>query len=360
MNGGGRLQSFGRESHIAGRRLIVTSMRNEAPFILEWVAYHRLIGFTDFLVFSNDCTDGTDAILDRLDEMGLITHLDNPREGKKTVQWQALSRAWQLPIVQEAEWIFVTDVDEFLVIRPGEGRLEDLFAARPDALGFVLSWRMFGNAGRDSYSPGMVMRQFVRAAPEALIWPWRAVQFKTLFRNGPWIKKLGVHIPRTDLEVLRKWVDDNGHPLHRMGGTLSVVTHPRYGLAQINHYALSSIENFLVKSDRGKPNHSGDSTGLDYWMDRNFNQVENTAILRHADAVEGEIANLQSDPVLARLIDDGITWRRQRISELMLESDAFYLYSRARQAPETHVLPMEQQVDMLRKLMRMRSNQSKK
>ena len=28
--------------------LCITVMRNEAPFILEWLAYHKTIGVTDF------------------------------------------------------------------------------------------------------------------------------------------------------------------------------------------------------------------------------------------------------------------------------------------------------------------------
>ncbi len=75
------------------RILCTTVMRNEAPFILEWLAYHRLIGVSDFLIYSNDCDDGTDVMLDHLQSMGLVTHLNNPRSGKKTVQWKALSRA---------------------------------------------------------------------------------------------------------------------------------------------------------------------------------------------------------------------------------------------------------------------------
>ena len=43
-------------------RLIVTAMKNEGPFILEWAAYHLSIGFDRFLVYTNDCDDGTDAI----------------------------------------------------------------------------------------------------------------------------------------------------------------------------------------------------------------------------------------------------------------------------------------------------------
>ncbi|HRK43782.1 MAG TPA: glycosyltransferase family 2 protein, partial [Gemmobacter sp.] len=27
---------------------VFTCMRNEGPFLLEWLAYHRLIGVTDF------------------------------------------------------------------------------------------------------------------------------------------------------------------------------------------------------------------------------------------------------------------------------------------------------------------------
>lgn len=44
-------------------RLMITSMRDEAPFIPEWIAYHRLIGFTDFLIYSNDCADGTLSLI---------------------------------------------------------------------------------------------------------------------------------------------------------------------------------------------------------------------------------------------------------------------------------------------------------
>ncbi len=57
-------------------------MRNEGSFLLDWLAHHRACGFGDFLVFSNDCTDGTDAMLDRLAAMGWLTHVrnDGPHE----------------------------------------------------------------------------------------------------------------------------------------------------------------------------------------------------------------------------------------------------------------------------------------
>ena len=47
----------------SGRTVIVTCMKNEGPFILEWIAYHRMIGVDDFLVYTNDCDDGTDSLV---------------------------------------------------------------------------------------------------------------------------------------------------------------------------------------------------------------------------------------------------------------------------------------------------------
>ena len=44
------------------RYLAITTLRNECAFLLEWLAHHRAVGFTDFLVFSNDWQDGTDAM----------------------------------------------------------------------------------------------------------------------------------------------------------------------------------------------------------------------------------------------------------------------------------------------------------
>ena len=74
------------------RFLAITTVKNEAAFVLEWLAHHRAVGFTDFLVFSNDCTDGTDALLDRLAELGHLTHVRNPGPWPEGPQWASSTR----------------------------------------------------------------------------------------------------------------------------------------------------------------------------------------------------------------------------------------------------------------------------
>ena len=55
---------------------LVSCMRNEGIFLLEWVAYHQGLGFDAIIVVTNDCTDGSDALAETLADDGQIIHID--------------------------------------------------------------------------------------------------------------------------------------------------------------------------------------------------------------------------------------------------------------------------------------------
>ncbi len=341
------------------RVLVITTMRNEAPFILEWIAYHQHIGVTDFLIYTNDCEDGTDLLLDRLQDLGVVTHERNHSRGKKAVQWRALSKAQRHPLRKKADWVYVTDVDEFLCIHKGNGKISDLIEAMPDADGFAIPWRMFGNAGVVDFQDSLITQTFTRAAPDRLLWPWRAVQFKSLYKNTPEFEKLGIHRPKTSKGDLHgHWVDGNGGPLPARFGTTLPTLEPRYGLAQINHYALGAMESFLVKVARGRPNHTTDPIDLAYWTDRNFNTIEDTSMLLHADAIRLGIDALKADVDVVRLHDAGVAWRAQKVQELLTDSSFFYMMARILQMPGTQVLNETDQKSLFKKLMHVRQLQA--
>ena len=69
--------------------LLVGIMKNEGPYVLEWVAHHLAVGFGNILIFSNDCDDQTDRILDRLDEMQLVKHC--PKIGRASCRERVAS-----------------------------------------------------------------------------------------------------------------------------------------------------------------------------------------------------------------------------------------------------------------------------
>ena len=95
-------------------------MKNEGPFILEWIAYHQAIGVDDFLVYTNDCNDGTDDMFDLLQAKGVVQHQQNPfKKMKIKPQHAALQAAEKEPLVQKADWLICMDMDEFINIKVG-------------------------------------------------------------------------------------------------------------------------------------------------------------------------------------------------------------------------------------------------
>nr|MCH9824463.1 glycosyltransferase family 2 protein [Alphaproteobacteria bacterium] len=234
------------------KALAVLTLRNEASFLLEWLAHHKAVGFTDFLVLSNNCDDGTDRMLNRLEALGLLTHLrnDGPYD-KGGIQFTGLKLASKHKLARNADWILALDIDEFVNIHIGDHTLPALFAALPEASAITLTWRLFGNADQVHYQDTPVTRHFTRAAPVEMTWPWRAAMFKTLYKNDGTYGKIGVHRPRQpDKNRLpaSRWFDGEGRELDDQFKTRRIFSNygrSNYALVQLNHYALGSMEAFV-------------------------------------------------------------------------------------------------------------------
>ena len=325
------------------RALAILTVKNEAAFLLEWLAHHRCTGFTDFLVFSNDCSDGTDSLLDRLAANGLVTHVRNDGPHSGGPQWSALKRAEKHPLYAVADWALVLDIDEFVNIHAGARRLADLFSALPpEATAVQLTWRMFGNAGVVRYQDRPLRDQFTKCAPATLAWPWRAQMFKTLYRPGAGQAKPGVHRPRNpDPEklVVPHWFDGSGRAIPPATRLFSDYTSDNYQLVQLNHYALGAMESYLVKCDRGRANRDASAFDMGYWVERNLNQVVDRSIL--ALDIAAELAALHADPELSRLHLAGVLWRQDRVQTLLQEEAWRSLFGRLMMAAPSRSLGSE-------------------
>lgn len=326
------------------RILAVLCVRDEGAFLIDWLAHHRAIGVTDVLVYSNDCRDGTDAMLDRLEAMGWLTHVRNDGPHPEGPQWSALKRASAHPLRRTADWTLVLDIDEYVNVHAGDGSLAALLAALPAATAIPLTWRLFGNAGVVGYEDRPVTEQFHRAAPAAMTWPWRAALFKTLFREDGSYGRLGVHRPRRPdpaRMAAQRWFGGDGRELppgFRTGRIFSPLGQDNLRLAQINHYALGAMESYIVKCDRGRANREGAAFDMSYWVERNFGTEEDRSILRLAPAAAPLRADLRADPVLGRLHREAVAWRHRRFEALMLEEPYRALFGRLLVTPESRPL----------------------
>lgn len=331
------------------RCLAVLTVKNEGAFLIDWLAHHRAVGFTDFLVFSNDCTDGTDAMLDRLAAMGWLAHVRNDGPHQNGPQWEALKQASKHRARGTADWTLVLDIDEFVNIHAGDGTVSALFAALPEATAIPLTWRLFGNAGVRDYEDRPVPEQFTRAAPAVMGWPWRAALFKTLFRDDGSYRRLGVHRPQgPDEERLaaQRWFDGSGRELPPMFHTARIFSdfgRDNYGLVQLNHYPLGAMESYVLKADRGRANRDASAFDLSYWVERNFTTDEDRTILRLAPKAAPIRAELRADPVLGPLHDAAVRWRRERFEALMQDEASRSLIGRLMLAPPSIPLSVESQ-----------------
>jgi len=321
------------------RVLAILTVRNEGSFLLEWLAHHRKAGFTDFIVCSNDCEDGTDRMLDRLAAMGWLHHIPNPGPHAKGAHFEALRLASQHPAYAAADWVAAIDIDEFLAVHVGDHTVSALLAALPETDAVALTWRMFGNAGQVHLTDRPVTETFLRAAPPVLYWPWRAQMFKTLFRPALFPRP-GIHRPRGPHSGQR-WHDGSGRPLPDGPARLfSPLGQDNGALVQLNHYAIGTMEGYLVKCDRGRANR--DAAGFDtgYWVERNFTAVEDrTSLQVESHALRAE---LMADPVLGPLHRAAFAWRKARFVEMMREEPWRALFGRLLLAPPARVLTLEQ------------------
>ena len=312
-----------KQATAAGRTAIVTTMKNEGPFILEWLAYHRAIGVDDFLIYTNDCTDGTDTMLMLLQEKGIVQHRENPfRSTDLKPQHAALQAAEDEPLMQNCGWGICMDVDEFINIKVGDGTLAALYAAMGEANMVSLTWRLFGNADVHGYEDRFLLEQFTACAPEVVRKPHQAWGFKTLFRNIDIYKKLGVHRPKglkPDLWDRVRWLNGSGRPMPRemfRNGWRSSLDTYGYDWVQLNHYAVRSAESFLVKRDRGRVNHVDRDQGMNYWFRMNFNAEQDTSIQRMIPAAQAEFARLMQDADIAAAHQAAVAAHRAKILQL--------------------------------------------
>jgi len=313
--------------------IIVTCMKNEGPFLLEWLAYHRSLNIKNVLVFTNDCTDGTERLLDLCNERQWVIHRPNPyRRLNLRPQHAAFAMAMEDSAVRDAGWILPIDVDEFVNIHVGDGRIRDLRDAVPEADLISMTWRLFGNADRDMFEDRPVTEQFTRCAPRLIRRPHQAWGFKTLFRNAGLFDSIGVHRPQGLAKGARPvWVNGAGQPMPggiRRAGWRSTIDSYGYDLVTLNHYAVRSAESFLVKRDRGRVNHVDRDQGEAYWFRMNNNAEEDTSIRRHLPAARAVLAGMLADPEIAAAHAACVAAHRARIAALRTDADYSRLYGR--------------------------------
>jgi hypothetical protein len=322
----------------------VVVVDSEAAFFLEWLAHHRAVGISEVLAVSCEGQHGTGALLDRLQDLGWLTHLRLPAGDEPDRVRAGLKLARRHEQLQDAEGISTLDPGECVNVRGGDHSGHALLEALPQATAITLTRRGFGNNSVVRFKDAPITQTFTKTAPDILYWPWRAALFKTLYRNDGTYTKLGVHRPRglqPEKQADAQWYDGHGRPLGEQfvtKRTFSDYGRANHGLVQLNHYPLGAMESFILKvADWDKPT----VRGMDYWVEHNFNTVTDETIRDTAPQSETLRAQMLEDAKLARLHDKAVAIRKARFMTLMEQEEYRDLFARLLITPGSRPVSLE-------------------
>lgn len=239
---------------------IVIILKNEAPYIREWLAYYISIGVEHFYIYDNDSQDDLKKIIASFKDM--VTYIRFSGTARQMDAYNdALNRYGSY-----SRYMGFLDADEFIYLKGEQlsfvNLLNDYFID-PHVGGFVINWQIFGSSFLKKKPQGLLTNNFVYRAQKnfeknfhikSVVDPRKVAGFL----NDPH----GAFYLPGYYAVNEKKQEVDG-PFSQSVNTDRV---------QINHYFTKSEEEFIQKKARGRATKNSQRTMQDF-VDHDKNDV---------------------------------------------------------------------------------------
>jgi hypothetical protein len=131
--------------------------RDEAPYLKEWVEFHRLVGAEHFYLYDNGSVDEHRAVLAPYEQDGVVSLHDWPRfPGQKPAYRHCFEH-----YAGDSRWIAVLDLDEFL-FSPTGSPVPEVLRAYENWPGVGVNRATYGTSGHSKKPAGLVIESYVR------------------------------------------------------------------------------------------------------------------------------------------------------------------------------------------------------
>lgn len=270
---------------------IAAILKNEQPYILEWLAYHMAIGINDFYIADNISTDGSSELLCQLDKLKIITRIEHPTENNTPPQLSAYNKI--LSIVDKEKWVAFIDADEFIHLsnfEEGLDKIKDLLQDESNGA-ISLNWAVYGSSHSILPDDGLVIERFTKRAVEEH--PVNK-HYKSIVRVRDVIGTgLTPHAFKINAE--KKFIMPNGQKQEKVDGISDIVD---WTGIRLNHYVIKSRAEFInKKSARGRATTMKESLGrnITFFKNHDLNNIEQALPLWLIRKVKNKIAEIKTN-----------------------------------------------------------------
>ncbi|MEG4232671.1 FkbM family methyltransferase [Microcoleus sp. Pol11C3] len=263
-------------------------MKDEAPYLIEWLEFHKIVGVERFYLYNNNSTDNTIDILQPYLKSGEVILHDWPVTPGQIPAYEHCLSAYKI----ESDWIAFIDLDEFLFPTEKDD-LKEVLKEFDGVVGVGVNQLFFGSSGHKIRPEGLQIEHFTKRAADN-------------FDSNKYVKS----IVRTE-QVLRPScphffipiskdtfsVTENREPL-----SCSIAEKTSVQKLRINHYYTKSQEEMKLKLIRGWAcgvENPRTSLGLEY-HDRN--EVEDLTIQRFIPKLRQAVDSVRAQSRIAQIL----------------------------------------------------------
>lgn len=230
------------------KSLLGLIVKNERDNILEWICHHALIGFEQIVIYDNQSTDGTGAIVKQAAQFFPVVHIlwkDNMKPVPGLTKQGAAYTDCIERYGKSTEWMCFLDGDEFLIPPQSEG-LDALLDRMSGERAFAINWMTFGSSNLENSDGRLVMEAFVhRAEGNANVNRHVKMFFKPKFAT----KVVNLHY----IEVQQAAVDLRKEPVQWASPGIVLPDRILHLDWRVHHYIIRSREHWRRRVARKQP-----------------------------------------------------------------------------------------------------------
>lgn len=135
--------------------------QDEAPYLKEWIEFHKLVGVQHFYLYNNCSTDDYLSVIQPYIDAGEVDLFEWPIQAISWENWiYEIQPAAYVNCIKHAKgrtkWLALIDLDEFLTPMSGTS-VPDILKDYEEFAGVCFNWKIFGHSWLDDLPPEKLM-----------------------------------------------------------------------------------------------------------------------------------------------------------------------------------------------------------